>query len=312
MKVLFWGTPEFATPSLRALIGEGYDVVGVVTQPDRPQGRSRTRLVAPPVKVIAIEEGIPIWQPEKPRGAEFLDEIAALEPDASVVVAYGNILTPASIDVPKLGTFNVHASLLPHLRGAAPIQAAIRDGLSETGVTIMRLVPALDAGPMLLRRSTPIADDETYGELSLRLAELGAVALIEALTLLTVGAVIEQPQDDSAATYAPKLDRDATRIHWSRPAAEVARHIRAYDPRPGAVTTAGPTEVKLFGATVVPELSPHPPGTVYSATSTSLHVACGDSQVIAVEEVQPAGKARMPATAWLNGRGTTVGARLGA
>jgi methionyl-tRNA formyltransferase len=311
MKVLFWGTPEFATPSLRALIGEGYDVVGVVTQPDRPQGRSRTRLVAPPVKEIALEEGIPLWQPEKPRTPEFLGAITALAPDASIVVAYGNILTATAIDVPRLGTFNVHASLLPQLRGAAPIQAAIRDGLTETGVTIMRLVPALDAGPMLLRRSTPIADDETYGELTLRLAELGAVALIEALTLLTVGAVIEQPQDDSAATYAPKLDRDATRIDWSRPATDVARHIRAYDPRPGAFTTTAQSEVKLFGATVVPELSPYPAGTVFSPTSSSLYVVCGDSQAIQVEDVQPAGKPRMPATAWLNGRGITLGARLG-
>lgn len=316
MRVLFWGTPEFATPSLRALLGEGYDVVGVVTQPDRPQGRSRSRLVAPPVKTIAVEEGIPVWQPDRPRGAEFLDAIAALEPDASVVVAYGNILTQQAIDVPRLGTFNVHASLLPHLRGAAPIQAAIRDGMTETGITIMRLVPALDAGPMLLRRSTPIADDETYGELSLRLAELGALSLIEALALLQLGAIIEQPQNDAEATYASKLDRDAARIDWTRPAAEIARLIRAYDPRPGAFTTTPQTDVKLFGATATASHSPSAfpllPGMVLEITQEGISVAAGDGEAVRIQQVQPAGKPRMPPDAWANGRGIALGDRLGA
>jgi methionyl-tRNA formyltransferase len=156
VRIVFWGTPEFATPALRALIGEGHDVVGVVTQPDRPQGRSRATLVASPVKVIAVEEGIPVLQPEQPKSPEFVKALETLEADASIVVAYGRILTRAVIDTPRLGTFNVHASLLPHLRGAAPIQAAILEGLTETGITIMRLVPALDARPLILRRSTPV------------------------------------------------------------------------------------------------------------------------------------------------------------
>src|SRR5215212_4623445 len=177
MRVVFWGTPEFATPALRALLGEGFDVVGVVTQPDKPQGRSRSTLVPSPVKSIALEEALPVLQPEKPRGPEFLGELQALRPDVSVVVAYGQILPKAAIDVPLAGTLNIHASLLPALRGAAPIQAAIRQGLVETGVTIMRMVPQLDAGPILLQARTPIVEDETYGELQLRLSELGAQAL---------------------------------------------------------------------------------------------------------------------------------------
>jgi methionyl-tRNA formyltransferase len=309
VRIVFWGTPEFATPALRALIGEGHDVVGVVTQPDRPQGRSRSRLVASPIKAIAIEEGLPVLQPEQPRDPDFMSALRALEPDASIVVAYGRILTQTVIDIPRRGTFNVHASLLPQLRGAAPIQAAILEGLPETGVTIMRLVPALDAGPMLLRRATPVAEDETYGELALRLAELGALALIEALTLIDMGIAIEQQQDHAAATYAPKVDREHTRVDWKQSAVHVSRVIRAYDPRPGAFTANGDAEIKLFGASVA-ETEAHPPGQVLSANSSGMSVACGEGAV-AIQFVQPAGRARMSAEAWVNGRGVAVGDRLG-
>jgi methionyl-tRNA formyltransferase len=309
VRIVFWGTPDFATPALRALIGEGHDVVGVVTQPDRPQGRSRSRLVPSPVKRIAVEEGVPVLQPEQPRTPEFISALRALEADASIVVAYGKILTQAVIDTPRLGTFNVHASLLPHLRGAAPIQAAILEGLAETGVTIMRLVSALDAGPMLLRRATPVAEDETYGELALRLAELGALALIEALTLVDMGIAIEQSQDDAAATYAPKVDREHTKVDWTQPAVQVARVIRAYDPRPGAYTTNGGAEVKLFGATVT-HAHEHPPGEVLGVDAGGVSVACGEGAV-AIAFVQPAGKPRMAADAWARGRGSVIGTRLG-
>jgi methionyl-tRNA formyltransferase len=308
VRIVFWGTPEFATPALRALIGEGHEVVGVVTQPDRPQGRSRSRLVPSPIKAIALEEGLPVLQPERPRTPEFIDALRAFDADASIVVAYGQILSQTVIEVPRLGTFNVHASLLPHLRGAAPIQAAILEGLPETGVTIMRLVPALDAGPMLLRRATPVAEDETYGELSLRLAELGALALIEALTLVDMGIAIEQQQDESAATYAPKVDRVQTRIDWTRTGVEVSRRIRAYDPRPGAYATIRDGEVKLFGANAT-HLDGHAPGYVVRVGADGLVVACGEGGVC-VEVVQPAGKPRMTAAQWANGRGIAVGDRL--
>ncbi len=301
MRIVFWGTPEFATPSLRALIGEGHDVVGVVTQPDRPQGRSRSKLVPSPVKLIALEEGLPILQPEQPRTPDFLDALRAFDADASVVVAYGRILNQTVIDTPRLGTFNVHASMLPQLRGPAPIQAAILEGMTETGVTIMRLVPALDAGPMLLRRATPIAVDETYGELTLRLAELGALALIEALTLVDLRIAIEQQQDDAIATYAPKVDREHTKVDWTQPAVQVARVIRAYDPRPGAYTTNGGVELKLYGATLT-HAHEHPPGSVLGVDSAGVTVACGEGAVC-IAFVQPAGKPRMAAEAWARGRG---------
>jgi len=216
MRVAFFGTPEFATAPLRALIGEGHDVVLVVTQPDRPRGRSRSQLDPSPVKRVALEENIPVLQPERPRGdAAFLEALRAVEPDISVVVAYGHILPREVIDLPAHGTLNIHASLLPSYRGAAPIQAAVRDGCAETGVTIMRMVPALDAGAAILTLATPIAIDETAGELQLRLSELGAAAIVEALALLSVGAAPEHPQDDALATYARKIERADARVRKS-------------------------------------------------------------------------------------------------
>ena len=310
MRILFWGTPDFATPPLRALLGEGHEVVGVVTQPDRPQGRSRSTLVPSPVKVIAMEEGLPVLQPEKPRGDAFMDEMRALAPDLSVVVAYGHILPKAVIDLPPRGTLNIHASILPKLRGAAPIQAAIRDGFTETGVTIMRMVPALDAGPMIHVLRTPIPDDETYGELQLRLSELGASALVEALVMMTSGGTPEIPQDDAQATLAPKVEREHARLEWSRPAIEVSRHVRAYDPRPGAWTTRAGLEVKLFGARAAIESVGQPPGTVVAADATTITVACSDGAV-RIREVQPAGKRRLHAADWLRGRGVAIGDVLG-
>lgn len=309
MRVLFWGTPDFATPPLRALIGEGFDVVGVVTQPDRPVGRSRSSLEAPPVKRIALEESIPVLQPEKPRGDEFIAQVRSLEPDVSVVVAYGHILPVNVIELPRLGTINIHASLLPKLRGAAPIQAAIRDGHSETGITIMRMVKALDAGAAMLQVRTPIPDDETYGELQLRLAELGAMALIEALALMELGKITETPQDESQATYASKVDRAMTRVDWSADAASVSRLIRAYDPRPGALSQAPSGEVKLFGARGATESSGEAPGTILSVDDGGMVVACGRGAV-QIASVHPAGKRRITPVEWMRGRGIGPGERL--
>lgn len=309
MRVLFWGTPEFATPPLRALLGEGFDVVGVVTQPDRPRGRSRSELVPSPVKRIAIEEALPVLQPERPRGPDFEATVRALAPDLSVVVAYGHILPKSVIDLPPGGTLNIHASLLPALRGAAPIQAAIRQGLSETGVTIMRMVPALDAGPVLHRAVTPIVDHETYGELQARLAELGALALIEALALLGAGAITETPQDDAAATYAPKVEREDARLDWTRPAEELARVVRAYDPRPGAFTTLRGAEVKLYGARTVADRRGDP-GEVIAVDESGLLAGTGDG-ALRIAYVHPAGRRRLAALDWKQGRGVAEGDRLG-
>ncbi len=305
MRVLFWGTPEFATAPLRALIGEGFDVVGVVTQPDKSVGRSRSTVQASPVKLVAIAEDIPVLQPEKPRGEQFLAEMAALSPDVNVVVAYGHILPRAVIDLPRLGTLNIHASLLPALRGAAPIQAAIRDGLAETGVTIMQMVPALDAGPVVHTARTRILEDETSLELSLRLSELGANALIEALALIELGAAVPQPQDESRATYAGKLTRESAQVDWARSAYEVSRHIRAYDPKPGAWSTVNGTEVKLFGAQLAPRGTAHVAGDVIAVDEIGLLVACG-SGAVRILAVQPAGKRRLAPIEWARGRRIAV------
>ena len=308
MRILFWGTPEFACVPLRALLGEGYEVVGVVTQPDKPQGRNRT-LSAPPVKEIAVQEKIPVFQPSTPRDPEFLEILRVMQPDVSVVVAYGHLLPDEVINLPRMGTLNIHASLLPALRGAAPIQAAIREGLHETGVTIMRMVRELDAGPVIHQARTPIQDDETYGELQMRLAELGAMALIEALTLMSVGAAKEVPQDSALVTYAPKVTREMARIDWNRSGLEVARTIRAYDPKPAAYTSLNGADVKLFGASAVANSSDAQPGTVV-LTSDTLVVACGEGAV-SIADVQPSGKTRMRASDWSRGRGVREGDRFG-
>jgi methionyl-tRNA formyltransferase len=309
VRVLFWGTPDFAAAPLRALVGEGFDVVGVVTQPDRAVGRSRSRLVPSPVKEVALAEGIPVHQPEKPRGDAFLAGLRDLAPDISVVVAYGHILPQVVIDAPRLGTLNIHASLLPRLRGAAPIQAAIREGLAETGVSIMQMVPALDAGPVILSARTPILPDETAGELALRLSELGAQALIEALALIELGRATPVPQDDADATYAPKLTRETAAVDFRRPALEVARHIRAYDPRPGAWGRLRDTEVKLFGARVAPRAGSDVPGAVLAVDGNGLLVACG-SGAVRVLAVQPSGKRRLAPLEWAHGRGVAAGDRF--
>lgn len=311
MRVLFWGTPDFATPPLRALIGEGFDVVGVVTRTDKPVGRSRSTVHAAPVKEVALAEGIPILQPERPRGDAFISELSALEPDISVVVAYGHILPQEAIVLPRLGTVNIHGSLLPKLRGAAPIQAAIRGGLAETGVTIMRMVPALDAGPIILKAKTRIFEDETYGELALRLSELGALALIESLSLMELGHLPEEPQNEGDATYAPKVDRETTRLDWTRDSVAICRAIRAYDPRPGALTTLRAGEVKLFGARPVglPADVDHSPGEVVAIDEEGMVVACG-GDAVRVAAIQPAGKRRMAPSELARGRGLAVGDRL--
>ena len=308
MRVLFWGTPEFAAPPLRALIGEGFEVVGVITQPDKPQGRSR-EVIPPPVKQIATEEEIPVFQPKNARDPQLLEKLNALKPDISIVAAYGHILPQKIIDLPRLGTLNIHASLLPALRGAGPIQAAIRQGLTQTGISVMRVVQALDAGPVLLQASTQIFDDETFGELQVRLAELGALTLLEALTMLSLGKSREIAQDESRATYAPKVTRESSRMNWKDSALQISRLIRASDPKPGAFTETPKGEVKMFGPKVMDGIKGKP-GEVLKTTG-ELVIACG-ADALRISQVQPSGKSRMSAHEWARGRGTIVGDRYGA
>ncbi len=311
MRIVFFGTPEFAVPSLRTLVGEGFEVAAVVTQPDRPTGRSRSRLEPPPVKSAALAEGIPVLQPEQPNSPEFVEQLALLKPDLGVVVAYGHILRKELLELPRLGMINVHPSLLPKLRGAAPIQHAIIEGYRETGVSVMQMDEGMDTGPVLLRRSTPIAPDETGGELAERLSELGAVALIEALTLLAGGAPRTEPQDDREATYAPKITRELARIRWTDEPQRIARLVRALDPEPGAWTRLKLREIKLFVPQVLDSWSPDGPslpGTVL-ALEPALVVAT-DSAPLRFMECQPAGKNRMATVAWARGRGVKVGDRF--
>ena len=325
MRVAFWGTPEFATPPLNALLGEGHDVVAVVTQPDRPQGRSRSVLVPSPVKAIALEQGIPVFQPEKPRGDDFIHALREAKPDISVVVAYGRLLPQAVIDLPPRGTINIHGSLLPKLRGASPVEAAILAGETETGVTIMRMVLALDAGAAIHVLRTPILSDETAGELRERLSELGAQALIEALTLMELGAAKETPQDDALATFCGLIKREDARVDWAASAERVSRVMRAFDPKPGAFTTHGDIEVKLFGgrperldeavavsagAQAFRAASDVKPGTVLGINADGVLVACG-TEGVRIAAVHPSGRKRLSARDWAAGRGISVGDVLG-
>lgn len=322
MRVLFWGTPEFALPSLGALLGEGHDVVGVVTQPDRPRGRGRHSTPSP-VKEFAEAEGVPVLQPQRATAPDFLDVAAKLEPDLSVVAAYGQILGREALDLPTRGSINIHASLLPELRGAAPIHWAIIRGHDATGITIMRMVEALDAGPILMQVKEPILPEETVTDLTIRLSELGAEALIETLALLD--ALEEKPQDHAAATYAPMITREVAHVDWGRPAAEVVDLIRGLDAAPGAWTLHnGGAELKVYRPKVAdPGGGGNPggsragadaePGLVLTAVpdraEAGLLVACGEGAVW-IREVKPAGKRRMNSAEWIRGRGAEPGDRL--
>ena len=312
MRVVFFGTPEFAVPSLRALLGEGSDVVAVVTQPDAAQGRSRSRLVPPPVKVVAEAEDVPVFQPEKPTDGAFLLHLRDLKPDIGVVVAYGHILKPELLELPARGMLNVHPSLLPGLRGAAPVEWAIIRGFETTGVSIMQMDAGMDSGPVLHQIPHRIGADVTGGELSAHLAEMGAQALIETLTMLEQSDPPPRPvpQKESRATFAPKLTRELARIDWTNDPTAIGRLVRGLDPRPGAWTELDGVELKLFSPRVRDDRGA--PGEVLAAEG-SLVIGTGQGEhggAIEVFEVQPAGKARMAADDWLRGARLAPGTRF--
>ncbi|HEY7194404.1 MAG TPA: methionyl-tRNA formyltransferase [Gemmatimonadales bacterium] len=318
MRVAFFGTPEFAVPSLRALVGEGFDVVAVVTQPDAAHGRSRSKLIPPPVKVAAEAEELLVLQPTKPTESSFLQTLRDLRPDAGVVVAYGHILRPALLELPPRGMINVHPSLLPELRGAAPVEWAIIRGYETTGVTIMQLDSGMDSGPILHQLPHRIEPDVTAGELSAHLAEMGAQALIETLAMLESSDPPPQPvpQNNERATYAPKLTRETARIDWTKDARAVSGLIRGLDPRPGAWTELNGKEIKLFNPRVMetPFAGTAAPGQIISS-DTSLVIATGPFKDLAggsveITEVQPAGKERMLVADWLRGAHIKVGTKL--
>jgi methionyl-tRNA formyltransferase len=310
LRVVFFGTPGFAVPTLEGLLGSRHVVAGVVTQPDRPRGRGQKTTDAP-VKVSARAAGLPILQPTSLKAPEFLDGLAALDADLGVVAAYGRILTDAVLAVPRLGMINVHASLLPRYRGAAPVHRAVMAGERETGVTIMRVVKALDAGPMLSKIARPIAGDESSVDVERALARLGAALLLEAVDQLAAGTAREEPQNDAEATYAPRLTKDDSPIDWARPARALHDQIRGLHPWPHADTYLEGRRLIVLGSRLVPESSDAPHGTIVAARGDDLRVATGDG-VLQILSLQAEGGKRMLAREFLAGRPQLAGRRLSA
>lgn len=306
MRIVFMGTPSFALPALRAL-ADGADVVGVVTQPDRPAGRGR-RPAPPPVKNEALARELPLLQPERPRDDVALVWLRERVPDAIVVVAYGRILPPAVLDLPRFGCVNLHASLLPRWRGAAPVQWALLAGDATTGVTIMRMNEGLDTGPILLAEELAIDDEDNAGTLESRLAVRGAGLLLRALDGIAAGTIAPTPQDDARATHAPKVRKEDARLDFARGATDVRARCRAMDPEPGPWTLRAGEPLRLFGARETPGAGPA--GAVLAA-GDRLVVACANGAV-AFAEAQPAGGRRMPIAAYLRGRPIAAGTVLGA
>ena len=310
LRIIFAGTPEFSVPCLEALLAAGQEVIAVYTQPDRPAGRGR-KLTPSPVKAAALAQGLPVCQPLTLKDEGAVTDLRALDADLMVVVAYGLLLPQAVLDAPRLGCVNVHASLLPRWRGAAPIQRALLTGDTESGVTIMRMAAGLDTGPMYLLRPLAIAPRETGGSLSTRLSALGAQALVEALPGIANGSLTPVPQDDTLANYAHKLAKAEAEVDWSQPAVVIDRLIRAFDPWPVAQTSLEGTSLRLWGSELT-DLTPPPgalPGQVLAAGKGGIEVATG-AGVLRLTRLQPPGKRPMSAAEFLNAR-RLDGARLG-
>ena len=287
MRIVFAGTPEFAAQHLQALLEAGRQVVAVYTQPDRPAGRGQ-KLMPSPVKQLAVEHGIPVFQPQTLRDPAAQAELAALQPDLMVVVAYGLILPQVVLDIPRLGCINSHASLLPRWRGAAPIQRAVEAGDAESGVTVMQMEAGLDTGPMLLKVTTPIGAEDTGGTLHDRLAELGARAIVEAVNGLEAGTLNGEAQDDALACYAHKLSKDEARLDWNRPAVELERQIRALHPWPICHSSLSGEAVKVHAAQLADGTGV--PGTILDAGRDGLRVACGLGALLLTRLQLPGGK----------------------
>ncbi len=310
LRVVFFGTPAFAVPTLTALLDSPHDVVGVVTQPDRPKGRGQ-KTTASPVKAAAIAARVPILQPQSVRDGAFGPALSALDADVGIVAAYGQILTQVLLDTPRMGMLNVHASILPRYRGAAPVHRAIINGERETGITIMRMVRALDAGPMLAVVRRSIAHDETSDEVERDLARAGAALLLSTLHSVAGDRIDETAQNESDASYAPRLTKDDGRIDWTWPAARIHNLIRGLHPWPHAFTFFGPERFILHRSRAVGDPVGAPPGTVLDAAGDALRIATGDG-AIDVLEIQTEGKRPMPVREFLAGHPLAAGVRLSA
>lgn len=307
LRVAFFGTPEFAVPTLQALIASRHEVVAVVSQPDRPKGRGQ-KLQPTPTRIAGDAAGVPVLQPERIRTDDFLRQVAALQLDLGVVAAYGKILPDALLALPRLGMINVHASLLPEYRGAAPVHRAVIDGRTETGVTIMRVVQALDAGPMLARATSPIGPDDTSVDVERALAALGAPLLLECVDALAAGTAVETPQDESRATYAPKILKSEGIVDWSLPARRLHDLVRGLQPWPLVSAWLDGRRYVIHRTQLTGVRSGFPGGTVVEAAGGTLSVAAGDSEVLRILEIQPEGRRAMTAREFLAGRSVPAGA----
>jgi methionyl-tRNA formyltransferase len=300
MNIVFMGTPDFAVPVLKVLVDQQYDVKAVVTQPDRPKGRKK-QLTPPPIKVCAEGYGIPVLQPEKVREQDAIEAILAYQPDLIVTCAYGQILPTALLEAPKFGCINVHASLLPEYRGGAPIHKAIIDGKTETGITIMYMVKALDAGDMLTQVRVPIGSDDNVGTMHDSLSEAGAALLAETLPKLLKGELTPIPQNESKVTFAPTIQRKDEKIDWTWPAERIVNLVRGLNPFPVAFTSLSEQPVKVWQAVKVPGNSNQSPGTVIALEEDGIVVQSGDQFGVKILELQPAGKKRLMAGDYLLG-----------
>lgn len=307
------GTPVFAAASLEALAASGrHEIAGVVTQPDRPKGRGK-KLLATPVKEYALAQGYKVYQPEKVRTPDFITVLRALQPELIVVAAFGQLLPQEILTLPKYGCINVHASLLPKYRGAAPIQYAIIKGEKESGVTIMQMDIGMDTGAMLGKTTVPITENMTMGELHDELMTQGAQLLLQVIGQIEEGTAVAVPQPENEATYASLLTREMERLDWRLPAQELHDQIRGFNPEPGTYTELPDgRKLKLYGSLLTAKTADAGPGTVTELGRKSFFVACGDGRLLEITEVQPESKKRMPAQVFINGRGVQAGMVLGA
>lgn len=307
MRIVFMGTPDFAVGSLQALCESGkHEILAVVTQPDRPKGRGN-KLLQTPVKEYALAQGLTVYQPQKVKTPEFVELLHELQPELIVVAAFGQFLSKEILELPKYGCINVHASLLPKYRGAAPIQYAIIKGEKESGVTIMQMDIGMDTGAMLDKVVVPIAENTTMGELHDALREQGAALLLQVIDKIAAGTAVAEPQDDAKATYATLLDRSMEHIDWGKTAQEVHNLIRGFNPAPSTFTKLpNGKSLKIWGSKMTDKSSTAAAGTVIETGKHSFFVACGEG-VLEITEVQPESKKRMPAQVFLNGRGVQEG-----
>ncbi|WP_273125475.1 methionyl-tRNA formyltransferase [Bacillus weihaiensis] len=307
-RIVFMGTPDFSVPILRSLIKEGYDIVGVVTQPDRPKGRKKT-LTPPPVKVEAEKNQLKVLQPEKIRHE--LEDVLALEPDLIVTAAFGQILPKELLDAPKFGCINVHASLLPELRGGAPIHYSILEGKDKTGITIMYMAEKLDAGDILTQVEVEIEERDTVGSLHDKLSKAGVKLLIETIPPLLEGKLSPQKQDDSKATFASNIKRDQEKVDWKKSGETIYNQIRGLNPWPVAFTTFDKQVIKLWWSEKMESRNDSPPGTIIGIDKDGFVVATGNSTAIKITELQPSGKKKMTGEDYLRGTNISVGDKLG-